>query len=785
MPARRPARLRVEPLDDRLTPNAYAALYDAPLGPSADASADDTLDVAAFASGGAVAVWRDAAGAVVGQAFDPAKRPWGPQFTVAADSTDFAVSGPRVAAGANDQAAFVWTQTPAGGGPSAVYTARYGFGFATPQQPFSAGAAEAVAPGDTVSQVDPDVAFGAGQGLVVVTYTRQSGPLDGDVYYRAMYPLPTVGLPPPPPPPAAPVPGASGPGDQGHSAVAAERQFAARPAGGSDTGFAVAWDEPGVTGGSVARYTTFRLPRAGQGYGPATAVVTGGVLADPTDTAGTNARRPALDIDDAGFIGAAFLQDRGNGTAVVYRVLEPNGTAGSTGDLVQLTSASASAPTLGVGRSAFGRYVVGSVTAAGPSFAAETGTGLRTGLLSGAAAGGRSAAVDMAIGASAWTGGYVSAATGGAARLAAYGFYDGRLGSDVVGQNGDTLWVGTTPLAPTAGVPPMRNVPIGSLAGPASRWVDAQTGTFDPTRASAGQYVARDTIGGGWWLFDAASGTATQWAAWSPAAAWQDVMSGDVDGNGTTDVVGRAGGEWWVSRQVGGAVLTERWETWVPAAAGLGTLIADFDGDGKADIAGRESGANRWWVGVSTGTAFATTAWTTWNPAVTFEQVRAGDFDGDGKADIVGRTADAGEWWVATSTGTAFTDAKPAIATLPSSPGTGPILTTRVGDFNGDGTDDVLFRDAGNIRVLLMGGPRAVESYYAFAPGDYLDVLAADVNRDGKADVLARSGPTWYAFLTVAYTSGIGLEQASVSNGPLAWGTWVPAGWQGVRPLPT
>jgi len=85
----------------------------------------------------------------------------------------------------------------------------------------------------------------------------------------------------------------------------------------------------------------------------------------------------------------------------------------------------------------------------------------------------------------------------------------------------------------------------------------------------------------------------------------------------------------------------------------------DFDGDGIVDdLAARAGG--EWWVvtpGPTEGRfnfdpqAGVATRWASWAD-VAWEDVRVGDFDGDGRDDIAGRFA--GEWYVARSTGAAF-----------------------------------------------------------------------------------------------------------------------------------
>src|SRR6266851_9883875 len=98
------------------------------------------------------------------------------------------------------------------------------------------------------------------------------------------------------------------------------------------------------------------------------------------------------------------------------------------------------------------------------------------------------------------------------------------------------------------------------------------------------------------------------------------------------------------------------WASWNPNVTWVDVQTGDFNGDGHADIIGRDLNSGNWWVGISNGSnGFNTTLWANWNPNVTWVDVHVGDFNGDRKADIVGRVLQSGQWWVGISNGsTAF-----------------------------------------------------------------------------------------------------------------------------------
>jgi hypothetical protein len=64
-----------------------------------------------------------------------------------------------------------------------------------------------------------------------------------------------------------------------------------------------------------------------------------------------------------------------------------------------------------------------------------------------------------------------------------------------------------------------------------------------------------------------------------------------------------------------------------------------------------------------------------------------GDFNGDGMDDIIGRVSTSGDWWVAQSTGTAFANAKWGRWSTAVT-----WLDVKVADFDGDGRSDIAGR---------------------------------------------------------------------------------------------
>lgn len=268
----------------------------------------------------------------------------------------------------------------------------------------------------------------------------------------------------------------------------------------------------------------------------------------------------------------------------------------------------------------------------------------------------------------------------------------------------------------------------------------------------------------------------------SPGAAWSLVATGDLNGNGRDELIWQNGLalEMWLMN--GSAVSARRT---LPAAFAKWVLVGtgDFDGDGKDDILWRHkkkkthliwfmggSDLRRWaHVGLSKRWSVAGIAdmnddgmddlllrrkskkdkrkydhvAVTMNGELVvaanklgtlkkhFRPVGVGDFDGDGHSDVIWRNSSNGTYQVWT-----LRD----LVTV----GGGLLDTTGLeyidsADIDGDGSDDVIWRDVsdGSYWASLMNGP--VEREIVLLGGDqgsFRLVDAADLDANGLADLI-------------------------------------------------
>ena len=171
-------------------------------------------------------------------------------------------------------------------------------------------------------------------------------------------------------------------------------------------------------------------------------------------------------------------------------------------------------------------------------------------------------------------------------------------------------------------------------------------------------------------------------------------------------------------------------------------IFGDFNGDGIQDLA-QSDGSGNWTVCLGSPTGFNCQTWA--GPTKRVGDVMFGDFNGDGKLDIADPnfSGDSTTWRVCLSTGAGFN------CQNWSGLKAGLNAKMTVGDFTGDGRDDIIqSTGAGGVNRLCAStgtsfacftctvSANPAMSLHSLHPHDYLaaHVIRGDFNGDGRAD---------------------------------------------------
>ncbi len=201
--------------------------------------------------------------------------------------------------------------------------------------------------------------------------------------------------------------------------------------------------------------------------------------------------------------------------------------------------------------------------------------------------------------------------------------------------------------------------------------------------------------------------------------------------------------------------------------------VGDFNGDFTSDFLWRQDGTGQVYVWEMKGQqvqtegavfhAFVTDDW---------HVQGVGDFNGDGNSDVLWRQDGSGQVYVWEMNGQTVTD-EGAVAHAPV---TSDWHFQGVGDFNGDGNSDVLWRQdgSGQVYVWEMNGQTVTdEGAVAHAPvtDDWHVQGIGDFNGDGNSDVLWRQDGSGQVYLWEMNGQLVQTEGA-VAHAP------VPSDWQ-------
>ena len=270
---------------------------------------------------------------------------------------------------------------------------------------------------------------------------------------------------------------------------------------------------------------------------------------------------------------------------------------------------------------------------------------------------------------------------------------------------------------------------------------------------------------------------------WAPGAL---LTIGDFNGDGRADTLWRSGsGEIFSSLTDPGGAFYFYWNAGFVAREPTGWQIVgagDFNGDGSDDILlwNYFNASVTTWSATSGGGFIQNAASPIIPGSPSWEVAGVGDFNGDGRDDILWRNASTGAVsnWLATLSGSFVVNDSNALHQVSTD-----WFVAGVGDFNGDGRDDILWRNTNGALSNWLGtstGGFAVNDANAFTivSTDWHVAGTGDFNGDGRDDVLWRNDngafSDWLGTSTGGFVVNDAAAYAQVETSWVIGSTWDP-----------
>ena len=222
------------------------------------------------------------------------------------------------------------------------------------------------------------------------------------------------------------------------------------------------------------------------------------------------------------------------------------------------------------------------------------------------------------------------------------------------------------------------------------------------------------------------------------ARGWEFVDAQDYTNDGVPDLLGQTpDGNFWLRVNDGQQMFELPWGSDIIGETEL-LGIADFNGDELPDLLSYDRVNGNMWVSTnSLDLGFTHEIWSNFTPRAEWTDFRIGDFNGDGRNDVLG-TETGGHVWLARNTGVGdFTNR--FWGDFPDF----DWLDVLNGDFNGDGLQDLAARGTDDTWWLWEGSRSGFDvarywGHWKMADG-WSDVRVGDFNSDGRDDVIART----------------------------------------------
>jgi len=313
--------------------------------------------------------------------------------------------------------------------------------------------------------------------------------------------------------------------------------------------------------------------------------------------------------------------------------------------------------------------------------------------------------------------------------------------------------------------------------------VDLITSVGDLSGDGRNDLVARDRSTGVLWLYRGDGTGGLSPGRTSLGVGWGiiDTLAGigDADGDGMTDILGREpSGRLWLYRGDGSGRLVERRDAGTVESTVDRTVNAgDWDGDGDVDLLVRQRGTGVLWMVPNDGTGRFTDERRSLGGGWFVADLLAGgaDVDWDGQPDVVARSATTTEQWLYSGDGRRSFAPRPEYTALPT-------VTTGLvgGDWDSDGRVDVMTVDQlGQLRLHRGDGRGGLDAGTVINVGwDTVRLVTpvGDFDGDGSPDLVAADRASGLAYLYRGNGRGGLLDRQDLADGWNAYDAAVGVG---------